>query len=491
MGTEKAHANWFVVRKTLGYNRFKNCTPSMTMADHELETGGNVGTVLLIASYFPPGTSSGTMRTVKFAKYLPEFGWNPQVLTMSPEAYNPKRFDFSLVSGLDPQLKVHRTAVWMPDRALARLYKRIRNFGGSPAITGNDGAGKAGAQQARKRRWLVSDFLDWMHFPDDYGGWLIPGILEGRKLLRREHVDVLYSTAPSPVAHLIAMGLKRITGLPWIADFRDPWEVLFPECIYVEGENRMKRVAEIAVGELAVGAADLVIANTDLACEAFQKRFPRLPTEKFVTLPNGFDPVDFEDAQPTESEGAKLTVTYAGTFFADLRTPDETLQAVNELVQEGRINPARFALKFVGCGPVSAPQTPTLEIIPRVAYLDSLRIMGQSDVLLLLQQSEKYRLQIPAKTYEYMAVRKWILALAPDGSTAELVRRMPNGVVVAPGRKEDLKSALSKFYRMFLEKKLYPVPQDEALARAFTRREQTRTLGNWLRQVGKRQTETV
>src|SRR6185312_17151366 len=82
--------------------------------------------VLLIATYFPPGTSSGTLRTLKFAHYLPEFGWTPQVLTMAPESYLPSRIDYSLVQGLDPGLKVHRTAAWMPERTLARWYKRLK-----------------------------------------------------------------------------------------------------------------------------------------------------------------------------------------------------------------------------------------------------------------------------------------------------------------------------------------------------------------------------
>lgn len=322
-----------------------------------------------------------------------------------------------------------------------------------------------------------------MHFPDDYGGWLFPGTRAGKKVLREEKISFLYSTSPSPVAHMIAQRLKHATGLPWIADFRDPWEALFPECFFMDDENKLKHALEIKVGEKAIAAADLVIANTESARIAFVNRFPNLPKEKFVALPNGFDPKDFASVRPTTSEGQKLTFTHAGTFFPGLRTPDEILTALAELIREGTIDPARVTLKFVGCGNFSSPELPTLEVIPRVSHAESLRIMAESDVLLLPQQSDKYNLMIPAKAYEYMAVGKWVLAIAPEGATAGLVKRMPNGIVVAPGDKQDLKARIAAFYTMFLNKKLYPVPRDQALIDSYTRREQTGVLARWMNQL--------
>lgn len=399
---------------------------------------------------------------------------------MNPDAYPPVRIDPAWVRVQNSQLKVHRTPVWMTDRVLARCYKRLRNLGrSSPREDCSRSFNQGPGPEQVNRAWPIRVVLDWLHFPDDYGGWLIPGILEGRRIIRRERIDVIYSTSPSTVSHLIAMGLKRSAGLPWIADFRDPWEALFPECIYLD-ENRLKRAAEIKVGERVIASADLVITNTDRACAAYQSRFPQLPAAKFVTLPNGFDPQDFEGISGTYSEGQKLTVMYAGTLFPGLRSPTEILEVVADLMHEGCLDPQRFVLKIVGSGSVNYPETSGIEVVPRVSHSTSLQMMAKSDILLLLQQSEKYRLQIPAKIYEYMAARKWILAIAPDGATADLVRRMPNGLVVPPGQKAQLKNAISNLYRMFLEKRLYPIPHDEALIRSFTRQEQTKLLAAWL-----------
>lgn len=440
-------------------------------------------TVLLIAHYFPPGTSSGTMRTVKFVKYLPHFGWTPQVLTMRPEAYNADRIDRSLLNEVAPDVEVHRTGFWAPDRVLARWRKKLR--GGAPVSKSAKGKGTpiSAWRPGRKRRWLVSDVKDWMEFPDDYAGWWLPGIVKGRQLLESERIDVLYSTAPSTVSHLIAMHLKRASGLPWVADFRDPWEALFPESVYLEDENKLKRAVEVSIGERVVEQADLIIANTPLLCDAFRDRFPRLPAEKFVTLPNGFDPQDFASVSPTATESDRLTFTHAGTFFPGLRTPDELLQALRELVSDGRLDEHRFTLKLVGCEPLNIRDVPWLEYVPRVSHAESLRIMAESDVLVLAQQSEKYRLQIPAKTYEYMALRKWILALTPQGSTANVVSKMPNGVVIAPGHTDELKAAILRFFESFQNRTLYPVPLDETLTRSYTRIEQTRVLAQWLEQL--------
>ena len=420
------------------------------------------------------------MRTVKFAEYLPTFGWTPVVLTMNADAYHPLRIDPTWARVQNSELKVHRTPVWMPDRALARWYKRLRNLGRlSPRENSNNNFSPGSGLQPVNRAWPIRVVRDWLHFPDDYGGWLVPGILEGRSIIRPERIDVIYSTSPSTVTHLIAMALKRFAGVPWIADFRDPWEALFPECVYFD-ENHLKRAAEIKVGERVVASADLVITNTDRARSAYQNRFPHLRASKFVTLPNGFDPQDFENVSRTNSEGPKLTVVYAGTFFAGLRSPNEILDAVTELVSERHVDPQRFVLKIVGSGSLSRPKTSAIEVLPRVSHSASLQMMAEADILLLLQQSEKYRLQIPAKTYEYMAARKWILAIAPEGATADLVRRMPNGLVIQPGQKELLKNAISNLYSMFLQKRLYPVPHDEVLIRSFTRQEQTKVLAEWL-----------
>jgi glycosyltransferase involved in cell wall biosynthesis len=430
--------------------------------------------VLMIAHYFPPGTSSGTLRTVKFAKYLPECGWQPFVLTMQPYAYHRERRDTSLLEELSPDLKVYRTPVWMPDRFLARLKNRLtgrisRPDSGATAVSAANGI-------SPQRPGVADHVRDWLQFPDAYGGWLIPGYWRARQVMRADKIDLIYSTAPSPVAHMIAMWLKKWTGAPWVADFRDPWECLFPESVYVGPQHPWRQSAEVAVAEKVVRSADLIVANTSRLCDAFCERFPELDRRKFITIPNGFDGEDFRDLQPKVSAGGPFTISHTGTFFGSLRSPDEVLTAIRQLVCDGRMDPAALSVKLIGCGSFKASHAPYLQIVPRVSHRESLQIMADSDVLLLLQQSPKYWLQVPAKTYEYIAARRWILAVTPEGATRDIVAPLPNGVVAAPEHPDELKAAILGLYRRYCERMLYPVPVDTESIRRYTRREQSRNL---------------
>jgi glycosyltransferase involved in cell wall biosynthesis len=428
---------------------------------------------LMIAHYFPPGTSSGTLRTVAFAKYLPEFDWQPLVLTMHPSAYHSLRQDASLAQAISPDLKVHRTVVWAPDRTLARWKKRL-----SPSSNGSKSAEPPpqAVTAIPSRKNALAHLRDWFQFPDAYGGWLVPALWRGYRVMKAEKVDVIYSTAPSPVAHMIAMGLKKLTGCAWVADFRDPWECLFPDTVYIEGEHALRQRAEVAVAEKVVRRADLVIANTARLCSAFYDRFPDLPRQKFVTIPNGFDSDDFTGVATRPDPGGVFTIAHLGTFFDTLRSPDEVLVAIRELVDAGEVDPQKLRVKLVGCGPYRKHAAPYLEVIPRVAHHESLEMMAQSHVLLLLQQSPKYFLQVPAKTYEYMATGQWILTVAGEGATRDTVAGLPNGIVVTPGRADELKAAILKLYRAHLAGSLYPAPAARECVNRFSRKEQTRTL---------------
>lgn len=429
----------------------------------------------MIAHYFPPGISSGTLRTVKFAKYLPDSNWEPFILTMQPEAYHPSRMDPSLLAEIATGLKVYRTPVWRPDRLLATLRKQVLAATEAPqtGLPATASGGSPGVQTGVARH-----IRDWLQFPDAYGGWLAPGFWQAQKLMRSQKIDLIYSTAPSPVAHMIALLLRKCSRRPWVADFRDPWECLFPESVYVGGEHAWRRQAEIAVAEKVVQGADLVIANTERLCHAFRDRFPESPSEKFVTIPNGFDTEDFRCLPSGPDPSAKFTICHAGTFFGQLRSPDEVLAAIHELVEDGQIDPTNLRVILVGCGAYDTYQAPYLEVIPRVGHKESLRIMAGSHVLLLLQQSPKYWLQVPAKTYEYLAVRRWILAVTPEGATRDIVTALPNAISIQPGQEQDLKCAILRFYRMHRSGRLYPCPVSDEAVRQFSREEQTRTLSS-------------
>jgi glycosyltransferase involved in cell wall biosynthesis len=437
----------------------------------------------MIAHYFPPGAGSGIVRTVKFVRYLPGCGWEPVVLTMSEENYVAGRYDETIGRQLPPELEVHRTDVISPLRSLAGLKRILLGIAGrrtSPKPV--DALTVANPWVARSRRnSLVDNLRDWLAFPDNYGGWFLPAVVRGYRLLRRQEFDVIYSTSPSPVVHMIAYALKRLSGLPWLADNRDPWECLFPEAVYYR-ENLRKQRAEIAMAERCVRGADLNVLNTEAANRTYRERFPDMAPDRFRTLPNGFDPDDFADVPRRTAPGAQLSFLHAGTFFPQLRTPDEFLAAMDSLIACGQIDPARVCVKFIGCGEISQTRM-YLQSLPRIPHRESVESMGATDVLLLLQQSDKYRMMVPAKAYEYMAMGKWLLTITPTGATRDLVGGLPNGRVVSPDDSEGLKSVILELYNRHRNGSLYPVPNDPEVSSRFNRQQQTKVLAGLLNEL--------
>src|SRR5579872_3064203 len=142
---------------------------------------------LLVAFHFPPDGGSGMQRTLKFARYLPELGWDVEVLTVSANTYDV--LDPSMVEQIPAQVSVHRTFCLNP----------------------------------RKHLSIAGHYPGILDFLDRFAYWFPFGVWEGWGLLRQRHFDVIYSTSPTRTAHLIAGTRGRWTGIPWVCDFRDPW----------------------------------------------------------------------------------------------------------------------------------------------------------------------------------------------------------------------------------------------------------------------------
>jgi len=177
--------------------------------------------VLLIAYYFPPLGLSGVQRVTKFAKFLPDFGWDVSVLTVKPRSYFA--YDESLLTDLDrDEITVHRTASLDPTR-----------FFGSRRI----------GMPPEGRRRLVSGISQTLFQPDNKIGWFPFAVREGKRLLHEHTHHVILASAPPYTAHLIGSKLSRETGLPLVLDYRDDW-VDNPRHTYPTKWHRNKAVKQ-------------------------------------------------------------------------------------------------------------------------------------------------------------------------------------------------------------------------------------------------------
>jgi len=143
--------------------------------------------VLMIAYHFPPlHGSSGMQRTLRFARYLPDHGWEPIILAPSPRAY--EQIDSGQLADIPQQVRIHRA--FALDTA-----RHLKVMGRYPRV---------------------------LALPDRWVSWWLGAVPAGWYLIKKYKPDVIWSTYPIATAHLIGLTLQRLTGIPWMADFRDP-----------------------------------------------------------------------------------------------------------------------------------------------------------------------------------------------------------------------------------------------------------------------------
>lgn len=295
-----------------------------------------------------------------------------------------------------------------------------------PPVLADDPAAKAG----RRARWnqAAKDFSENIFAtPDHHAGWIASCVRQGFVIIRDQRPDIILATGGPWSGLLAGYILKRLTGVPLALDFRDPWVAFsdpYRRGIFRWIDNWLER--------RVVSNADLLIANTEPLKQDFLRRYVNLSPEQVVTITNGFE--DFI-AESSRRENSALTLTHTGTLYLS-RNPRPLLEAVQNLIEGGRIDPMEIKLRFVGGIELNDPsvaqilRSPSLassiEVTPRVTYAESLQAMRESDMLILIQPG--FPLQVPRKFYDYMAARRPVLCIAEPGSaTWSLVERYALG----------------------------------------------------------------
>lgn len=395
--------------------------------------------LLVVAYYFPPSGGPGVQRVLKHVKYLPEFGWEPVVLTVRDGEF-PAR-DPTLVEEIPPWVHVERTPILEP-YSLYRLLTRHRTPIDIHVLT-----------TTPREQTLAERLAHWVRatvfIPDARVGWLLTAVPAGKRLIRRFGIQALYSSSPPYTCSLIARQLKRWSRLPWVAGFRDPWTgfLTTPRRWWLPA--RIDRTLERSVFE----EADAVECAWEGIAEDALRKYPHLPREKFVYIPNGFDPADYPP--PPQERTERFTITYAGSLYGR-RNPVVLLRALELLAARGELSPEHVRLRIVGrCGEEvvqtlhASPFWASTELLPYVPHRESLRFVVGSDLLLLVvDEAEDNHAIVPGKVFEYLGAGKPIVAIAPHGSAIErLLEETAAGVVVDRTEVERCAEVLRTHYR--------------------------------------------
>lgn len=378
----------------------------------------------MIAYDFPPSGESGVHRILRFMRHLPESGWVPSIVTVQPACYpSYRKTDPSLLDRVPERIEVVRTPVFSLLDPLIAWRNRLFRRGTSPPAA--EGGGEPTHSPSPYQRF--KDFVTTLaSIPDEQIGWLLPAVWASVRAIRRQGISVLYTTGNPWTTHLIGLSVAALTGIAWVADFRDPW-VGNP---YVEKAAWLRRI-DAWLEARVVARATRVIANTDSLARHFGSRYPEAG-EKFLTIPNGFEEEEFAGLpEPIPRRTPPFTICHAGTIYSR-RTPTalfEALAASEALRENFRIRliggveePTRFAREVE-----RYRLTPIVEIHPPIPHAQALHELARADLLLVLQNDAP--LQIPGKLYEYLRIGRPILAVTEGGATAELIESCRAGWV--------------------------------------------------------------
>ena len=268
--------------------------------------------VLIIAYHFPPDAAVGALRPQKFVKYLPELGWKPYVLTIK-ERYI-ERLDVGRLDDVVGTVVV-RTDFWRtPLQFFFDLRDRFLDH--RPANTVLDSVFVHPISPARMtfparlKRFVV----ELNSFPDGMMYWTIPAVWAGWRIIRRERISTLYATAPPHTVCLVGLLLSWLTGARLVIDFRDPWR-LFRRYLRDSDRSSLYDTFEALCERLVIRRAKTVISATERSTAAVRSSYPGLDPEKFVTISNGYDAVDFDSDPDSQRKNDKYIISYLQACF--------------------------------------------------------------------------------------------------------------------------------------------------------------------------------
>lgn len=417
--------------------------------------------VLIITYYWPPSGGSGVQRWLKFAKYLPQFGWEPIIYT--PENPEANAVDPALLKDIPPQTKVLKTKIWEPYGIYKSLVRRSRKA--APQIQANLISSGNTSFTHRISLWIRGNFF----IPDPRCFWIKPSVNYLKEYLKNHPVDAIVSTGPPHSMHLIAKGVAQATGIKWIADFRDPWTEIF----YFKHLKLSKYAysKQRRLEQQVLDGADTVLVVSRQMQEDFAKR-TSTPVE---VITNGFDPDDFLPAEHSGDcirETSSLTLALGATpkisqsrfslihtgIFVDNGNPDYLWEILGE---KARLEPQFKAdLEIRLMGQVDAS---VLEGINKAGLQENLINMGYvphstattwqqkaTALLLPLRKEPESAAILTGKFFEYLASGAPILAFGPvNGDLAKALQETASGTIIDFEDKEGTRREIDKLYMIF------------------------------------------
>ena len=405
--------------------------------------------ILMVAFQFPPMSgSSGLLRVLKFCRYLPEFNWTPTVVTAHPCMYEDVD---------DRQL-----------RLIPEGLNIVRAYG----------------LDAKRHLSVRGRYPRLLALPDRWTSWSIAATLAALGKIRREKIEVVFTTYPIASAIWIGLVLHWLTGKPWIVDFRDSM---------TEDHHPADRTTWRVwrwLEKQAIRRGSLFLFTARSTVRMYQKRYPELAPEKCLLLPNGYDEMDFTHLPMRTDQlppvARPLRLLHSGLVYPKERDPLPFFRALARLHREGKISSETLNVVFraPGCEDTYNAELAKLSLskivylLPRIPYNQALEECAQADALLVMQAASCDH-QIPAKAYEYVRIARPILALTTQtGDTAALLNETGGATIVDLADEEQIAIVLPRFLEQ-LRSGTHSVADPDRV-RLYARRNQAKVLADAL-----------
>ena len=413
---------------------------------------------LIITYYWPPSGGSGVQRWLKFAKYLPKYGWEPVIYTpLNPEANTE---DPALLKDIAPTTEVIKRKIWEPYSFYKSLFgKNGSTHNGGTHIKANIIGSSNSGLGHRLSMFVRGNFF----IPDPRCFWIRPSIRYLVKYLKEHPVDVIISTGPPHSMHLIAKGVAKATGVKWIADFRDPWTEIFYfkhlnllRCVY----NRHRKLEQSVLD-----GADIVT----VVSRKMQQDYAARTSTPVKIVTNGFDHEDFahpatgkeeECNRHCATEGReKFTLIHTGIFVDNgnphllWETLGEKAAAEPQFREDLQIRLMGQVDESVLQGIEKANLTGNLINMGYRPHDEVVQWQKSARVLLLpLRKEPEAAAILTGKFFEYLASGREILAFGPvDGDLAKALHETQSGTIADFNDKETTRREIDRLYGQFLK----------------------------------------
>lgn len=424
--------------------------------------------VLIITYYWPPAGGPGVQRLLKFAKYLPEFGWDPIILTVANGEY--PAIDESLAKDIPEGCKVYKTKAFEP----TTFYRKFTGMKQDEKIPVANLAQKNISWKKKLSNWVRLNFF----VPDAKIGWIPYAVSQGKQIIKKEQPDIIFSSSPPPTVHLIAKKLAKWSGLKWVADFRDPWTDIY----HYDGANRNpltlkydrnleKKVLQKASKLTTVSKSvhDLLQRKTNVEIEV---------------ISNGFDEADFPIK--VDSNPESFIITYAGKMNAQ-QNPENLWRVLSSL----KDTETGFAkhLKIVLIGNIEEIVINQIRAYNLINHLETPGYVAHNKLpvyfnnsqvlLLVIPNTKKNKGIITGKMFEYLATSKFIFGIGPEhGDAAEILSKTNAGRMFDFENESGIRNEILNQYQCWKNKIKPKINQSEVMR--YTRKELTSKLAESL-----------